>query len=204
METAAASSSLDDAAPPPAPMMVSPPIPVPSSADLGVAENRKLVVRALDSKISQQDAPTALTAIETVLKLASNILEQPSEPKYRKFRASNPGISKKVLACPGGQDLLIALGFRTQVFEFEEHWVAEDGPLLMRTLAEATQSLEHYRELARKQIERAAKLRTEKLANTNEERQRTLQAIEEDKALRRERNETRKVARSDDGPAVGT
>lgn len=152
------------------------------------------MVRALDSKVSQQDSPAALAAIETILKLVGNIIDHPSEPKYRKFRSNNPGISKKVLSCPGGQDLLVALGFRTKVFEFEEHWVAEDSPILMRALSEAMQPLEHYRELARKQIERTAKLRSEKLANSNEERQRTLAAIEEDKALRRERLELRGAA----------
>lgn len=50
------------------------------------------------------------------------------------------------------QDLILALGFRTKVVEFEEHWIADDGPLLMRTLAECTPLLENYRDLERKKV----------------------------------------------------
>uniref|UniRef100_A0A7S2I9J7 PUB domain-containing protein n=1 Tax=Haptolina brevifila TaxID=156173 RepID=A0A7S2I9J7_9EUKA len=159
--------------------------------DLAVAENRKLVLRALDSKISQQDDGVALAAIELALKIINNIISHPSDPKYKKIRANNPAISQKLIRCPGGQDLLLALGFHVKVFEFEEHWMADEGPLLMRTLAESTQVLENYRDLARKKIERSAKQKAEKLANLNDERLRTLQAIEDDKVERRERERMR-------------
>ena len=128
------------------------------------------VLRTLDSRICEQDESTALAAIETALKLVSNILDHPSEPKFRKFRANNPGISKKLLSCPGGQDLLVALGFRVKVIEFEECWIADETSLMMRSLAEASQALDRYRELTRVKLERNAKLRREKLANMNEER----------------------------------
>ena len=57
--------------------------------------------------------------------------------------------------------------------------------------AEGAEALERYRELTRIKIERNAKLRREKLANSNEERQRTLQASEEDKADRKRAEELR-------------
>ena len=164
----------------------------PSVEELAVAENRKMVLRALDSKISKQDAPSALAAIELALKLVTNIISHPSEPKYKKFRANNPAISQKLLRCPGGQvnttralqekglvpfthahashdegvvhaawqDLILALGFRTKVVEFEEQWVADDGPLLMRTLAECTPLLENYRDLERKKVRSRDTLRS--------------------------------------------
>ena len=80
--------------------------------------------------------------------------------------------------------------------EFEEFWTVDavensDATLLMRILAEGAEALERYRELTRIKIERNAKLRREKLANSNEERQRTLQAIEEDKADRKRAEELR-------------
>merc|ERR1719263_2100025 len=167
------------------------PIKAPTAADLAVAEARKKVLRALDAKICEQDEATALAAIETALKLAGNVVDQPSEPKFRKFRANNPGISKKLLKCPGGVDLLLGLGFHTKVMEFEEFWVTNDADeaMLIRTLADGVQALERYRELTTIKLERNAKVRREKLANMNDERARTLQAIEEDKQLRRERAE---------------
>lgn len=168
-----------------------PAIMAPSAEDLAIADARKKVLRALDARICEQDEPTTLAAIEIALKLVGNIVDQPSEAKFRRFKSNNPSISKKLLRCPGGQDLLIALGFRTKVMEFEEFWVAEDSPVLMRTLAEGLQALERYQDLTRTKLERNAKNRQEKLANMTEERVRTLQAIEEDKALRREREEIR-------------
>ena len=71
--------------------------------DCSVAENRKLVLRALDSKISQQDDGVALAAIELALKIINNIISHPSDPKYKKIRANNPAISQKLIRCPGGQ-----------------------------------------------------------------------------------------------------
>jgi hypothetical protein len=167
-------------------------IPAPTAEDIFVAEARKKVVRALDARVTLQDEPTALAAIETALKLVSNIIDHPSEPKFRKVRANNAAVSKKLLRCPGGTDLMIALGFKTKVVEFEEFWVMEsDGSVLQRTLAECATVLERYRELERIKLERNAKLRKERLANMNEDRARTLQAIEEDRAERRDRERMR-------------
>ena len=63
----------------------------------------------------------------------------------------------------------------------------------LQRASEAVEALERYRELTTTKIERNAKLRREKLANSTEERQRTLQAIEEDRLDRKERAE--KLAR---------
>ena len=133
-------------------LYVAPVIPARTPDDETVSEARKMVVRTLDTKISQQDPATALAAIELALKLTNNIISNPSEGKYRQFRSNNPRISQGLLRCPGGKDLLIALGFRTKVLEFEEHWVAEETPILMRTLGEATTALENYRDLERKKV----------------------------------------------------
>ena len=81
------------------PTYAAPVIPVPTTEDMALAEARKKVLRALDAKICEQDEPTALAAIETVLKLVGNIVDTPSEPKFRKFRSNNPAISKKLLRC---------------------------------------------------------------------------------------------------------
>ena len=142
------------------------------------------MLRALDAKITHQDDPTALACIETALKLVNNVVQNPSEPKYRRIRSNNPAISKRLLRCPGGQDLLLALGFRTKVMEFEEMWIVEEAPTLQRVLAEGAIILERYLGLTREKIERTAKQRAERMANMNEDRARTLQAIEEDKAER--------------------
>jgi hypothetical protein len=107
---------------PGAPPYVAPLIAPPSPEELRLAEARKQMLRALDTKITQQDDATALAAIELLEKLVSNILNKPDEPKYRQFKSSNPAISKKVMKVPGGLDFVMAAGFTTTVVEFEEHW----------------------------------------------------------------------------------
>ena len=163
---------------------LAPPITAPTADDISVQESRKKVLRALDAKITNQDDPTALACIETALKLVNNVVQNPSEPKYRRIRSNNPAVSKRLLRCPGGQDLLLGLGFRTKVMEFEEMWIVEEATTMQRVLSEGAIVLERYLSLTREKIERTAKQRAERMANMNEDRARTLQAIEEDKAER--------------------
>ena len=177
-----------------------PAITLPTAEDETVSANRKLVARALDTKVSQQDSATAMAAIELLLKLANNIIANPDEPKYRQFRSNNPKIRQAILRCPGGQDVLLALGFRTKVVEFEEHWVADETPVLIRTLAESVVVLQNYRDLEQIKIDRLAKVREQKLAGANDERQKILMQIKEDEAERRE--QARLAHRSTDPKAA--
>jgi hypothetical protein len=120
-------------------------------------------------------------------KLAANIVANPSEPRYQRFRSNNPSISRKLLQFPGGTELLIAMGFRTTVADFEEHWVVEVTPVELRILSEAREVLQHYRGLIATRLEQAARLRKEKLDGLNEARKQTLAEIEADKAERKDR-----------------
>ena len=146
------------------------------------------MLRALDTKVSQQDPPGALQAIEVLDKLAANILANPSEPKYLRIRANNPSISRKVLHFPGGNDVLLAMGFRTTVADFEEYWVCDASSTQLRILNETQQLLRHYRQLLQTKVEHAANVRQQRLAGMNEDRKQTLAEIESDKAERRYRH----------------
>jgi hypothetical protein len=146
-----------------------------------------VVLRALDTKISQQDAPGALQAIEVLDKIAGNILSNPSEPKYARIRANNPSISRKVLHFPGGSDILIAIGFKTTVADFEEYWVCDASTTQLRILGDARELFSRYCALLETKVESAAKVRQERLAGLNEDRKQTLAQIEADKADRRDR-----------------
>ena len=47
----------------------------------------------------------------------------------RALVAAVAAVAAGALTCPGGQDVLIGLGFRTKVMEFEEFWVCEEFQL---------------------------------------------------------------------------
>merc|ERR1740139_1305398 len=55
--------------------------------------------------------------VETVTKMLTNITANPSEPKFRKIRASNPSFATKVYSCKGAPELLMLAGFKETVEE---------------------------------------------------------------------------------------
>mmetsp|Transcript_527 Transcript_527/g.1170 ORF Transcript_527/g.1170 Transcript_527/m.1170 type:complete len:275 (-) Transcript_527:95-919(-) len=55
--------------------------------------------------------------VETVTKMLTNITTNPSEPKFRKIRASNPGFAAKVYSMKGAPELFALAGFKDTVEE---------------------------------------------------------------------------------------
>lgn len=77
----------------------------------------------------------------TLRKIAANVLDQPSELRFRRLRYSNSTLATKVLPVPGAEELLRAIGFeRTSVDEHNDPSVlllpaaAVDKPLLRQVL----------------------------------------------------------------------
>ena len=60
------------------------------------------------------DRDQANVAVEMLLKVFGNILADPVNPKYRTLKVDNATIKTKILACPGGRELLIAAGFQAE------------------------------------------------------------------------------------------
>ena len=70
---------------------------------------------------NQANEKKALTAIELLIKLTSNITKSPCESKFRTIRATIPKIASTLFALPGGPaDIVTALGF---LKIDEEHFV---------------------------------------------------------------------------------
>lgn len=132
-----------------------PPSTAPDPLETEVAQARKLVLRALDAKIAIQDDATALGAIRLALKLAGNILEHPGEGKYTRIKNSSAAFQRCLAKCPGGLELVMAMGFRTAVHEFEEFWAVEVSPLALSILAAAREGLARYESLVVGRAERA-------------------------------------------------
>mmetsp|Transcript_20146 Transcript_20146/g.46500 ORF Transcript_20146/g.46500 Transcript_20146/m.46500 type:complete len:195 (-) Transcript_20146:294-878(-) len=163
------------------------PPPPPSEEDLRVAEARKMIMRVLDTKLTQQDAPSALQALRLALKLASNILDHPDEPKFNKFKASNPAISSKLFRVPGGPELVREMGFRPLVIQFEEWFQADVSPFGMRVLGEARDGLSHYEQRIAAELAARESERRMRLAGESKERMQILKQIQDDKEGRRDK-----------------
>eukprot|EP00316_Scyphosphaera_apsteinii_P016504 CAMPEP_0119313780 /NCGR_PEP_ID=MMETSP1333-20130426/30374_1 /TAXON_ID=418940 /ORGANISM="Scyphosphaera apsteinii, Strain RCC1455" /LENGTH=190 /DNA_ID=CAMNT_0007318715 /DNA_START=29 /DNA_END=598 /DNA_ORIENTATION=+ len=160
----------------------------PTAEEFAVADARKLVLRALDTKVSQQETSSALQAVRLALKLVGNIVDHPTEPKYQQFKSSNQAISVKLLRVPGMTELLVAAGFRTKVVEFQEHWVADVSEQGLRVLKTTHDGLSQYEQLLSARLVSAQKQRQEQLAGANASRLQTLAEIEADKAERKDRS----------------
>merc|ERR1712192_196549 len=66
-------------------------------------------------------------ALETLLTITSNIVKSPYEWKFRKIKRSNPVFSKRVAACNGGEELLVAAGWLPDVTPCgEDVWMLGD------------------------------------------------------------------------------
>lgn len=74
---------------------------------------------ALVALLAEPDKERVRTALTTLIKIAGNILTDPSEPKYRSLKVDNKAIKEKVLACPGGRSMLLSVGFEPQVEKYE-------------------------------------------------------------------------------------
>ena len=57
------------------------------------------------------DSARAPVALDLLLRAFRNVLDAPTEPKYRSLKAANKAVKEKVLACPGGGAMLLAAGF---------------------------------------------------------------------------------------------
>ena len=80
-----------------------------------------------------------MKALSLILLYVENIVKNPSEPKFRRIKASNKAFNERITSVPGAVDVLVSCGFTT-VSEGDEKFysVSEDDAKL---LSGATESL---------------------------------------------------------------
>ena len=167
-----------------------PPPPPPKA----LAEASKFIHRAIDTGIVQETDKVALDALVIAKRLVQNILHNPTQEKYKKFKDQNPKIKKELISLPGGRALLQAIGFGTQVMDFQEMWVlqeTEDTPAILKVALEA---IERYESSVRLRVEKARVKRSELLSGMSAEREAILAQIEMDKEDRRDRAQFRDMS----------
>ena len=79
------------------------------------------------------------------------------------------------------------MGFRTVVFEMEEHWTADGSELQRRKLGEALEVLAHYAGVVRARAAAKESARAAKLSGMSEERERALRDIQGDREDRKDK-----------------
>lgn len=67
-------------------------------------------------QLETNSEPTYREVSELLVKIADNILKDPSNPRMRTLKKSNAVVSKKILAATGGLECLKLMGFKEVVF----------------------------------------------------------------------------------------
>eukprot|EP00978_Attheya_sp_CCMP212_P004982 scaffold10995_cov40-Attheya_sp.AAC.1 len=104
--------------------VASSPAPTPVVAPaVSTGPSQGAVAEALRTLQGSNSVTVYSTALQTVTKMVTNILEHATEDKYRKIRRSNAAVQRKLTGLTGGHALLLALGFVVQTVENDEYYV---------------------------------------------------------------------------------
>lgn len=130
---------------------------------------------------------------QTLEKILNNILSNPTDPKYRTLRATNPRLKRSVLLVPGGSDYLLHSGFGVRTVEFQEEWhcaattdrkVRLAVEVLRARLGEARERSEAAKRYKERE-EREEKGRVGRvLQEAEEDRERVRRRVERERAIR--------------------
>ncbi|RUS18348.1 hypothetical protein BC937DRAFT_88861 [Endogone sp. FLAS-F59071] len=147
-----------------------------------------------------RDNPSGTTflCLSLVLTLVSNILDHPNNPAFLSVKTKNPRIQSNLILVPGGVDLILELGFRRRVIEFEEKYVFEamneTGLALLVIGKDALETSLRKAEERKVVAERLAKEEKDEEANRKKD---VLLKIEDDKQRRKMRQERSKSRRGE-------
>ncbi|ORX38855.1 hypothetical protein BD324DRAFT_577259 [Kockovaella imperatae] len=159
-------------------------------------ETRRNFARLLDRGIVRDNGyKQSAEAVETLIKICMNILENPDEVKYRDIRATNSLLQNKVLEVKGGHEYLIALGFRIVTREFVKHYVLQTSLARMHELEIGAEVLKtHLANLqARAASEAASKVNHQSAESARKAR--ALAEYEEDRDAVKNRAERERLNR---------
>ena len=112
--------------------------PAPASSATATASTPSSLSSAL-LKIKNSHPPTEYkTAINTLLKILSNVINNPMEEKYRKIKKTNAAFHKRIGRLNGANDAILAIGFVVQ----GEEYVLTPSPEAWPKLVEAKSVLD--------------------------------------------------------------
>ena len=91
----------------------------------------------------ESEGPKALSA-RALASICRNILEKPTQLRYRRLRAANPNFVDRISRWPGALAVLRAIGFVSQTYHDGEYWVLHyvNAALLQAVLRECELGLE--------------------------------------------------------------
>ena len=100
--------------------------PSPSTAER-THEVRERLIRAVTNILNPLVNPPPLQeqCVVTLHTMVKNVADHPTDPKYRRVKASSRSITQKVVACRGGEEFLTAAGWRKVAIDYEAYLTCE-------------------------------------------------------------------------------
>ncbi|TEB35711.1 hypothetical protein FA13DRAFT_1788322 [Coprinellus micaceus] len=95
-----------------------------SAAQLAKEHERKQKFRRLiDPGITRpNNKEDTVSSLNTVLKIAENLLNDPDNPKYHQFKPTNSVIQRELVKRKGVLEYVVELGFRAEVENFQPYY----------------------------------------------------------------------------------
>ena len=91
---------------------------------------RQELQRLLDEHLVLYNAPSdRMRCLAMLRKIASNVLDDPTNPKVQRIKAKNPALCEAVMSVRGGRAFLVAMGFVPKVVDFEEYFQLLTPPI---------------------------------------------------------------------------
>lgn len=129
---------------------------------LGQLAEEPEMASALMIHTLNKDRDQVKTCVETLCKYLDNIINNPSEEKFRKIRRSNKAFSERIAALQGTEEFLQAAGFEVKMLPFEDH--EEQFFVMDETMAKDVERLQNLKavletaEPIKPQLDRAMKV----------------------------------------------
>ena len=139
--------------------------------------------------------PLQEQCVVTLHTLCKNVIDNPSDDRYRRVKATSRTMTQKVLACRGGEEFLAAAGWRKVALDYEGYYRCEDT-VPITTLRCAEDVLRKNLQLCREKTERHERAKTREKDDAARQKEEARRAIEEDKARRREAEERKRAAKA--------
>ena len=100
--------------------------PSPTTAER-THEVRERLIRAVTNILNPLVNPPPLQeqCVLTLHTMVKNVADHPTDPKYRRVKASSRSITQKVVACRGGEEFLTAAGWRKVAIDYEAYLTCE-------------------------------------------------------------------------------
>ncbi|KAI8822478.1 uncharacterized protein EV422DRAFT_524148 [Fimicolochytrium jonesii] len=141
--------------------------------------------------VQDRNHAAALTALDTLTTLLSNVLSHSTEPKFHSFRLQNKRISA-LMSNPHASTLLLFIGLQTRVREFQETWYFPEG-LVENTerLTTARDICEGYMKTINEKAEKQERGVKSKLEEERRRKDEVLRMIEGDRLERCKKDENK-------------